>query len=444
MNDEQPAIDLNDPGHWHLASTPQHQTSPGMFPEGKLHNDLHFRFNVARLAWYIIDPLFIRNKNLTPSHIRNDVEQRSNHFVREVLETEIWPEKESTTGIPAPIPIFNMAFYPAERGPYNYDALGSEYSSGMSQDGLLREPYSRWGGVMRGLPTTDFEAANIECLDFWLMDPFVYEPDHSGGDLYIHLGDISEDVLRDGRKAFENGLPISEVVENVDTTAWGRVSTLAVTGYYFDQNPDSREWQDVGLDGLRTEDERTFFNENFLQPLAEEYGISSGAYLKAWEDPSADNYQYFRGSNLDAMEMSILDRYKRFNGLEGNSPTDSQSPEAYPTYATNLPNSEDINQDGTLSETERYYQYRISLRPQDMNVDQNFITDVVESTVRLANGNVETIRWYRFNVHLNEYHQKIGNISGFYSIRFMRIVFKDFAGPVICRFATLELTPEKN
>ncbi|MDR4987681.1 MAG: cell surface protein SprA [Bacteroidales bacterium] len=434
------AIDLKNVQRWQIASTPQHQTSPGMFPEGALHNDLAFRFNVARLAWYVIDPLFTRNNNLTPSHIRNDVQQRSNHFVREVLETEIWPNKESPTGIPAPIPVLNMAFYPAERGPYNYDAAPSAYSSGMTIEGLLADPQTRWGGVMRGLPMTDFEAANIEYVEFWLMDPFVYSENHSGGDLYINLGDISEDVLRDGRKSFENGLPVSELVENVDTTAWGRVSTLPDLVNAFDNNPASREFQDIGLDGLRTEDERIFFNENFLQVIADMYGTSSAAYQLAWEDPSADNYQYYRGSDLDALEVSILERYKRYNGLEGNSPTSEQSPESYPTSASNIPNTEDINQDGTLSETERYYQYRISLRPQDMEVGRNYITDVMEASVRLANNEVERIRWYQFKVPLRDPNrQVIGNIQDFKSIRFMRMFFKDFQEPIICRFATLEL-----
>ena len=434
------AIDLKNVQRWHIASTPQHQTSPGMFPEGAPGTDLAFRYNVASLAWYVIDPLFTRNNNLTPSHIRNDPDQRSNHFVREVLETEIWPNKESPTGIPSPIPVLNMAYYPQERGPYNYDAAPSTYSSGMEQDGTLADPETRWGGIMRGLPTTDFEAANVEYVEFWMMDPFVYDEDHSGGDLYINLGDVSEDVLRDGRKSFENGLPVDETVTNVDTTMWGRVPTVQDMTNAFDNNPESREFQDVGLDGLRTEDERTFFNENFLQVLADMYGTNSEAYQQAWEDPSADNYQYYRGSDLDAEEVSILDRYKRYNGLEGNSPTAEQSPEPYPTSATNRPNTEDINQDGTLNESERYFQYRISLRPEDMQPGENYITDVMEATVRLANNEVETVRWYQFKVPLRDPdRQVIGEIEDFTSIRFMRMFFKDFEEPIVCRFATLEL-----
>ncbi len=440
------AIDLKNVQRWHHASTPQHQASPGMFPEAApvsfddIQATLAFRFNVARLAWYVVDPLFTRNNNLTPSHIRNDADQRSNHFVREVLETELWPNKESPTGIPSPIPILNMAFYPSERGPYNYDSQPSVYSSGVAQDGTLIDPHTRWGGVMRGLPMTDFEAANIEYVEFWLMDPFVYDDTHSGGDLYINLGDVSEDILRDGRKSFENGLPIDENVINVDTTAWGRVPTVLAVTNAFDNNPASREFQDVGLDGLSSDDERNFFNENFLQVIADMYGTTSEAYQQAWNDPSADNFQYYRGTELDANEVPILERYKRYNGLEGNSPTSEQSPEPYPTSATNIPNTEDINEDGTLSESERYFQYRVSLRPEDMEIGSNYITDVMEANVRLANNEVETVRWYQFKIPLHDPNrQVIGNIQDFKSVRFMRMFFKDFEEPIICRFATLEL-----
>ena len=434
------SIDLKNVQTWFIASTPQHQTMPGMFPEGAPGTGLAFRYNVAKLAWYHIDPLFTRNNNLTPTHISRDVNQRSNHFVREILETEIWPNKESPTGIPAPLAVLNMAYYPNERGPYNYDAAPSAYSRGMAQDGTLIAPHTRWGGIMRGLQTTDFEAANVEFIEFWMMDPFVYNPDHNGGYLYFNLGDVSEDVLRDGRKSFENGLPVTAEPVNVDTTIWGLVPTVQAIVNAFDNNPESRQFQDVGLDGLSVEDERIFFADNFLNVIAEMYGTNSQAYQLAFEDPSADGYHYYRGSNLDAEEVSILDRYKRFNGLEGNSPTAEQSPEAYPTSATNTPNTEDINRDGTLNEAERYFQYRISLRPEDMVPGRNYITDVMEANVRLANNEVETIRWYQFKIPLRDPNrQVVGNIQDFKSIRFMRMFFKGFEEPIICRFATLEL-----
>jgi len=433
------SINLKNVQSWHIASTPQGQTAPNMFPEGAAGTEKAFRYNVANIAWYVIDPLFVRNDNLTPTHIRHDVEQQSNHFIREVLETEIWPNKESPTGLPAPIPVLNMAYYPSERGPYNYDASPSSYSQGMAQDGSLEAPETRWGGMMRGLTTTDFESANVEYIEFWMMDPFVYDNDHSGGDLYFNLGDVSEDVLRDGRKSFENGLPVDEEVVNVDTTIWGRVPTQQDITNAFDNDPQSREYQDVGLDGLSTEDERDFFSD-FLDEIAEIHGTNSAAYQEAYEDPSADNFKYYRSAEHDQNETSILGRYKHYNGLEGNSPTSEQSPEPYPTAATNRPDTEDINQDGTLNESEKYFQYRVSLRPEDMTVGDNYITDKRETTVKLKNGETETITWYQFKIPLHDPNrQVINDIQDFKSIRFMRMFFKGFEEPIICRFATLEL-----
>jgi cell surface protein SprA len=432
-------IDLKTIQAWSIASTPQHQTAQGMFPEGAPGTGLAFRYNFARLAWYTIDPLFTRVSSITPGHIRNDANQRSNHFVREVLESELWPNKESASGLPSPIPIMNLAFYPSERGPYNYDAAPSPFSRGMTQDGFLVDPATRWGGIMRGLPVTDFESANIEFIEFWMLDPFIYNPNHSGGYLYFNLGDVSEDVLRDGRKSFENGLPISADVVDVDTTIWGRVPKIQAVVNAFDNNPQSRQFQDVGLDGLSTEDERSFFAD-FLNTIAAMYGTASQAYQKAWEDPSADNFQYFRSSQFDAQETGILERYKRFNGLEGNSPTDAQSPEPYPTAASTLPNTEDINRDGTLNETERYYQYRVSLKPQDMVIGKNYITDMVTASVRLQNNEVETVTWYQFKVPLRDPNrQAFGNIQDFKSVRFLRMFLKGFEEPFFARFATLEL-----
>ncbi len=434
------SIDMRNVHSWSIASTPQYQTEQGMFPEGVPGSGLAFRYNNARLAWYIIDRLFWDNNNLTPGHIRNDADQQSNHYVREVRENEIWPNKDNPSGIPAAIPVLNLAYYPRERGMYNYDAAPSAFSAGMAQDGTLVDPASRWGGIMRPIQNTDFEASNIEYIEFWMLDPFIYDTDHEGGDLYFNLGDVSEDVLRDGRKAFENGLPTSDEVVDVDTTIWGRVPTIQAIVNAFDNNPTAREFQDVGLDGLSTEDERTFFQEQFLDVIEDMYGQNSQAYQQAWEDPSADNFQYFRGSELDQEQVSILDRYKRYNGMEGNSPTAEMSPEPYPTQATNIPDTEDINQDGTLNESERYWQYRVSLRPEDMEVGQNYITDIVESTVRLKNGENETVNWYQFKIPLRDPNrQSINNIQDFKSIRFLRLFLKEFTDPIFLRFATLEL-----
>ena len=432
-------IDMKNIGAWFLASTPQGQTEPTMFPEAAPGTGLKYGFNRSLLAWYVIDPLFFRNNNLTPQHIINDVAQQSNHFVREILETEVFPNKETPNGQPMNIAVLDMAYYPTDRGPYNYDVAGvSGISRGINADGTLKDPNTRWGGIMRSIQTTDFEATNVETIEFWMMDPFIYNPNHTGGQLYFNLGDISEDVLRDGRKSYENGLPTSTNVVNVDSTEWGRVPEMQALINTFDNNSASREYQDVGLDGLRTDDERTFFS-GYLSDIVSNFGTASGAYAKAYNDPSSDNYHYFRGTDYDQNQISILNRYKMFNGMDGNSPTADQSPESYPTSATTLPNVEDINRDNTLSETERYYQYRVDLNPNRMIVGQNYITDMYPAVVTLKDGTTATVKWYQFKIPIKSPDKVIGNIEGFNSIRFMRMFFKGFSEPVFCRFATLEL-----
>ncbi|MCF8296281.1 MAG: cell surface protein SprA [Saprospiraceae bacterium] len=434
------AIDMKNIGTWFLASTPQGQM--GLFPEAELDNNLAYGFNRAKLAWYVIDPLFVRNNNVTPQHIKDDPNQQSNHFVREVLEVEVFPNKEPVNGQVSNIAVLDVSFYPNERGPYNYDVDGGSFSSGLNPDGTLKDAPSRWGGIMREIETTDFESTNIEYIEFWMMDPFIYDPNHPGGELYFNLGDISEDILKDGRKSYENGLPTSNVVSNVDTTIWGRVPTLQALVSSFDNNADSREYQDVGLDGLMDADEATFFGTTYIDKIANSAGLgtASQAYQNAVNDPSGDNYHYFRGGDYDKVELSILERYKMYNGMDGNSPTDKQSPEkSYPTSATSLPNIEDINLDNTLSDVERYYQYRVDLRPNKMNIGENYITDIQPASVTLKNGTHATVNWYQFKIPIQSPDKVVGLIQDFKSIRFMRMYMRNFSEPVHCRFATLEL-----
>lgn len=412
---------------WYLASTPQ------LFSEASLLDDLRYGYNRAKFSWYYIDPLFNSlNGSTLPSHLKGDRDALSNHYTRAVYVNEVYPGKQLSTTSSSLLYILNLAYFPEIRGPYNYDAVR------VASDGKLLNPEDRWGGVMRSLQTTNFETANIGYIEFWMMDPFIYdEGTHRGGDLYFNLGNISEDILRDGRKAFENGLPTSDVIEDVDTTSWGRVSTKQLLTQAFDNSDGSREYQDVGLDGLNDVDERSFFSE-FLDQMRNV--LSSEAYNKIEADPSSDDYQYFRGSQLDAVEASIIDRYKNINNFENSSPTIALSTETYSTSVNDLPNIEDINGDNTLSESENYYQYRVSIRPEDMQVGQNYIVDKASRSVTLLNNTTETIDWYRFKIPIDEYQEKIGNINDFTSVRFMRMFMTNFADSVILRFASLGLT----
>lgn len=436
-------VDLRTFTNWVLASTPQGQ--PLLFPEANTNTNeserrqLAYGYNRAKLNWYIIDPLFYNNNSYTPAHLTKD--DLSLPYSRAVYEPELFPYKErESTAQSTYISVFNLAFYPSEKGPYNYDVDGSEgLSRGINEDGSLREPSTRWGGIMRKMENTDFESSNYEYIEFWMMDPFIENPDHTGGKLYFNLGDISEDILRDGKKFFENGLPTDGSDTDIEYTVWGRVPTSQVIVNAFDNNTETRGYQDVGYDGLSTTQEVVYRND-YLERIANTFGTQSQAYLSASVDPSNDNYHYFRGTDYDELELGITERYHYYNNPEGNSPTDEQSPETYPTSATSLPNVEDVNNDNTLSEEEKYYQYVIDLSPDKMVVGQNYINDMYEATPEaLPNGTAPRTKWYQFRIPIKNPDKVVGNISGFNSIRFMRVFMKDFEQPIICRLATFEL-----
>ncbi len=428
-------LDLKAFNAWSMSSIPQGQDL--LFPEAKLNNNVASGYNRAKISWYVIDPLFLRNGSSTPPNIKNNADEQSSHYVREVYEDEIFPNRESQSGIPTNIPVLNIAFYPAEKGSYNFDADPGPYSRGIGPEGMLNDPSTRWGGIMREILTSDFEAANIQYIKFWLMDPFAEDPENQGGDLYFDLGQISEDILKDSRKSFENGLPGDPVPKNVDTTAWGRVPTVQAVVNAFDNAPESRLYQDVGLDGLSDQDEETFFS-GYLQKI--QAIMTPQAFQEATKDPSSDDFHYFRGSDYDAEQLGILDRYKKYNGQDGNSPTSEMSKESYPTSGSTLPDMEDINRDNTLSETESYYQYRVSIRPGDIKVGSNYVVDEIESPeITFPNGRKSKVTWYQFKVPITDYQSVIGPINDFKSIRFMRMFLKGFSKPVVMRFAELDL-----
>ncbi len=425
FEDTELKIDLRTPTSWMLCST------PSRFSEAEKSNDVSYGYNRALMAWYYIDPLFTnKSSSLTPSHIKSDVNQLSNHYVREVYQSEVFPDKETTYTESSTLSVLNLAYYPQERGPYNLDPS-------LNSDGTLPTPSKRWGGMMRKLDSPDFETANIEYIEFWMLDPFIYNPTSTGGDFYIDLGDVSEDILKDGRKFFENGLPVDGSSTGVDYTVWGKVPTSRSLVYAFDTSSGSRKKQDVGLNGLSSTEEVDYSTySTYLQSLRNQ-GVSNMAPFEA--DPAGDNFHYFRGSDYDEAKMPILGRYKHYNSPEGNSTASQDSPESYEVSAKSVPDVEDINQDFTLNETEKYYEYKLHLKP-NMKVGDNYVSSIRTANVKLRNGQTaEDVKWYQFKIPVNQYDSKKGSISDFTSIRFMRMYLTNFTDSVVLRFAAMNL-----
>ena len=430
-------IDVHYPSYWFLASTPT------VFSESKDINQPSYNKNRALLAWYTVDPIFGYPQTNTPAHIKNDMNAMSDHRTRIVYQDEIYPNRQEASNVDTKLPILNLSFYPEERGQYNISA------SEINSSGRLMTPKKRWGGIMRRMDNTDFEKANIEYIQFWLMDPALTNPDGYDGEMYINLGDISEDILRDGKKAFEHGLPISnEDVGRVDSTVWGYVPRTTSTVVAFSNQTGSREKQDIGLNGLNSNQEKEW--PAYKQYLTDLQSRVSAEIWNAWEserfsprnDPAGDNFHYYRGTDYDQEEVSILDRYKHFNGTEGNSPATEQQTESYGTAATLTPDIEDINQDNTLSEYEKYFQYKVLLRPDMMEVGRQHITEKKIRKVTLRNGETVDVAWYQFKIPLrgdSATVQKVGSIRNWKSIRFMRIYLTGFEKETHLRFATLDL-----
>jgi sugar O-acyltransferase (sialic acid O-acetyltransferase NeuD family) len=222
-----------------MASTPfgaQDRFGTPLFPEAALPDALDYGFNRAKLAWYNIEPV-LQERNSPNNPLSGNLNELSDPQVRFVNRVEVFPQSTPDLGQNQLI-TFDMAFYPTDRGPYNYDARPSSIDP---LTGKLKNPQSRWGGIMRAIDQIDFETNNIEFIEMWMLDPFIYNTTSRGGDLYFNLGNISEDILKDGRKSMENGLPVDGNTTKTENTIWGRVPKLQPVIQAFDNNPTAKE-----------------------------------------------------------------------------------------------------------------------------------------------------------------------------------------------------------
>ena len=439
----QSGIDMRSPYSWFLSSTPSDPNSESpLFPEATLNGDVAYGKNRALLSWYYVDRLFTqRNSSYAPGYIKNDLDALSYPYAREVAFSEVFPGRELNYGESSVIQTMNLSFYPRERGPYNLDGTN------VDQDGYLLFPEKRWGGIMRKIENTNFEQSNIEYIQFWMLDPFM-DPDlnnEDGGSLYFNLGEVSEDILKDGLKSYENGLPINGDTTYVTSTVWGKVSSQSSLTYAFDNTNGARILQDVGLDGLSTAEEHKHkAYADFIEELKATLPASTVATMQEdpfspFNDPASDNYSFYRSGYYDENHYSINDRYKHYNGTDGNSLSQTDASDGQYQTSRSTPDVEDINQDNTLNEYERYFQYHVAIHPDSMLVGKNFITDKQVANVHTRNGETQMATWYQFTIPLASYEKRVGNIQDFSTIRFMRMFMTGFKATTHLRFASLEL-----
>lgn len=384
---------------WMLSSTPINAGSVGqnLFPEAELIDSLSYGYNRAKLAWYAIDPLYFK---MTQNSV----------YTKQVLQIHVFPDSITQPG-QSFLNTLDLSFYPNERGPYNYDFQNT------NGDGTLKNPNKRWGGIMRRLSETNLEESKINFLDFWLMDPFKENPGNQG-ELFINLGDISEDILKDGKLFFENR--IVDDACKVDTSHWGFAPNYSTSNFAFDNDIIIREKQDIGFDGMSDAIEQGFLASflNNIQPI-----LNSTSYSYLANDPSSDNFIYHQDASGD-----VFQRYKNINCPEGNSVNGAHS-------STNVPESEDLNRDKFLQQTENYFQYSVELNSSQLIVGQNFI--IGKQTAMM---DAISVNWYHFKISISSFDKKIGTISDFKSIHIIRIFLTGFNDFIVLRFARLELS----
>ena len=425
---------------WCEASTPPNfqNLNPNSSP-------LSYNDKRGKLAWYSIDQIFY-GLGETPASI--DTDELSRAETRQINFSELFPNQQFDITQNTLLRTLDLAYFPKERGSYNFNTTNDD----VNDDGSFKTPQENWGGIMRPLNTNNFDQANVEFIQFWVMDPYqnysitqeeglpqgINPNDLSNqvGDLYINLGNISEDIVKDNRKMFENGLPEDGAKlngVNVNRTVWGDVPRNPSIIYAFSEEDSARNNQDLGFDGLTDIEEQ----EN-LRKLSDSLNLNINFSRLNPNDVASDNFQFFRGGNLDAINASILRRYKDFNNTQGNSPTLNQSPETYPTSSTTYPDVEDINRDQTMNTVESYYEYKISMNRNDLQKGRNFIVDEKTTSVTLENGNTQQTTWYQFRVPIRN-GTPINGISDFNSIRFVRMYLTNFRMPVVVRFGELDL-----
>lgn len=386
----QALIDIRSSLGWALASVPEE------FAGGK--EGLETGYERAKMAWYTIDPIFYTNQR--PSGVSDD--DISTNETRRIFIDEVFPQTDVAQGQTTVQNSLDLAYFPNQKGPYNNNP---------NFEGEL--PNEKWAGIMRSLSSTNFEQSNVEFVQFWVLDPYVDGIANGTGELVINLGNISEDILKDGRKQYENGLPGVGSNDLTTTTVWGNVPATQSLVYAFDADETNRGLQDLGFDGEDDSGEAAIYTNN------------------TGSDPALDNYQYYLNR-----EGGILERYLDFNNPEGNSPVAVTNTDR---GSTTLPDVEDVDRDLTMNTVNSYYEYRISIKP-NTTIDDQYVTDIREGiTPELQNGAQLNRRWIQYKIPLNDFTNAVGGITDFRSISFMRMYLTGFQDDVVLRFATLDL-----
>ena len=419
---------------WKLASVPEGNVLE--WPEGMVNDSLLSGMNRATMNWYRIQSNIQINQNDPYERFyRPDDIFRGTTFANNFVDFRT----------------MDVRYLPKEPGSYNFDPPQGVpgVSAGLlgcdqSESGLieLAQPKTRWAGIMREIEATNFEAANVTALEFWVLNPFIEHVGEDEGEIIFHIGSVSEDIMKDGLAFYENSLPVGNSVIPIDETNWGKVPSIPPVIFAFSNNNDDRELQDVGLDGLNDLEELEHFSD-YIDQLTAAYplgcvneSLNFGDAGDLMLDPARDNYRWF-ADEFYGSDVGLFERHKKFNKTQGNSPIVTTTNQFSNSF-TESPDAEDINEDGTSETTETYFEYRIpisNLANEIARVPNDYITDVVDNSDSRTGE-----KWYRYKIPLKEFTNKVGGISDFRAIKYVRMITKGFEEELTLRFARMEFT----
>lgn len=405
-------ISLKEPAMWSLASKPEKNPEP-YFQNGTLNDNLAYGNGRGLITWYNIDPRFYGIGGTAPSGI--NAQAVSNHASRRVQTQELYNSRDFVAGEQLFTNTFDITYFPAERGPYNVNPVEESTQQ-------------RWAGLMRPISVSNFINSNIEYVEFWMMDPYADgNPLGANPKLLLQLGNVSEDILKDGKLQYENGLPTPNVPANTTTTNWGTQPNQFPVLYAFSTENEERTAQDLGFDGLDALGEQEKFGTNFINPV------------KNTPDPASDDFVFYLSDKFQgAQASSLTERYKYFRNPEGNSQSNSLE------VATQTPDAEDINRDYNLDQNENYTQYTINLDKASLAKGQKFIVDEKEVEVKFQNGQTGSNKWYLFRIPVTQFDDDpnaggVRDLSILNNVRFARMLLTGFDQTSTVRFGTLDL-----
>ncbi len=406
-------ISLKEPTAWSLASKPEKSQGNPLFAGAGANDNLTNGYGRGLLTWYNIDPRFWgvggrAPQGITPASV-------SNHASRRVQFSEIFNNRDFVAGEQTFTNTFDISYFPQEKGPYNANPA-------------TETTQQRWAGIMRPISVTNFVNSNIEYVEFWMMDPYA-DGNTLGANpkLLLQLGNVSEDVLKDGLMQYENGLPTGGSPSTTTASNWGVQPKQPPILYAFSSEGADRTAQDLGYDGLSSDQEAMRFGNTFVNPVT---NIS---------DPAVDDFVFYLSDKFTGSQAaSIVQRYKYFRGPEGNSRSGSLE------VSSQTPDAEDINKDYNLDQTESYNEYAIKLDQASLGLGtDNYIIDQKTVTATFQNGSTDDVKWYLFRIPVSKFNEAgVGgekSASVLNNVRFARLLLTGFDQTSTLRFGTMDL-----